>query len=432
MRLALYGNLANTAYIQARLLRRAGINAELVTDPLESFVMSDPRWEDLDLELRTDSLSIDSLPDAQPPSWVRNGPSIGTSRWARQGRIVAGAAGQPGAIFAAARTAGWRGAAYAGAYARVISQLRGYDCALVYGLGPIVSTLAGIPFLMQPFGGDITIVPFADGDGWQGQSQPGTRPSDGPQPHIAELQRYGLRCANRILVCDPNFDSYIERLGLTGKALQFGVPIDTDMYAPGDETDLRAQLLGDREGTLIFVPSRQDWYWKASNLMLEGFARAARDRTDVVLACAGWGIDLERSRQLIAELGIGPRVRLLEHAMSKPRLRRYYRAADIVMDQFFLGAYGGSSLEAMSCARPLLIYLNRDLFESRFPEFPPVINVRHPEEIGAALGRLIDDPGQREAIGRRARAWVIANHGPPLVQRAADLCSEAIAEGPQS
>lgn len=432
MRVAVYGNLANTAYIQARLLRRAGIDAELVMDPLESFVMSDPRWEDLDIELPTDSLSIDSLPQAQLPSWVRGVGARRAASWSRLGRMAAAAATEPRAMVEAGRRAGWRGAVYAGAYGPVIARLRRYDCALVYGLGPIVAALAGVPFLMQPFGGDITIVPFADGDGWQGQTEPGTRPPSGPEPYIAALQRYALRRSNRILVCDPNFDDYIGRLGLAEKAVQFGVPIDTDMYAPGNEDDLRHQLLEGREGTLIFVPSRQDWYWKGSNLMLEGFARAARDRDDVVLACAGWGVDLDRSRRLIAELGIGPQVRLLEHAMSKPRLLRYYRAANIVMDQFFLGAYGGSSLEAMSCARPLLIYLNRDLFESRFPEFPPVVNVRRPEEIAAALTSLIDNPRQQQDIGNRARAWVIANHGPPLVARAAVLCAEAVDQGPQS
>lgn len=431
MKVALYGNLANTAYIQARLLRRAGIEAELVIDPVDDFVMSDPRWEDLDLELPTDSLSIDSLPRVQLPPWVRNGNVAVWTRWSYRRRVIAGAATHPAPAVAAARTAGWRGAAYAASYARVIGQLRRYHCAFVYGLGPIVASLAGIPFLMQPFGGDITIVPFADGDGWQGQSRPSTRPPNGPEAHIAMLQRSGLRRSNRILVADPNFDGYIDRLGLAEKAVPFGVPIDTEMYAPGHEPELRRELLGDKEGTLVFVPSRQDWYWKGSDLMLKGFASAAHDRDDVVLACAGWGADLARSRRLISELGIGSHVRLLEHAMSKPRLRRYYRAADIVMDQFVLGAYGASSLEAMSCARPTLVYLKRELFASRFAEFPPVVNVRTPEEIAAALKRLIDDPQQQDQLGSRARAWVIANHGPPLVKRAAELCAEAVAQGPE-
>ena len=72
MKIAVYGNLANSAYIEARLLRRLGHEAELVVDPLEHFVMSDPRWEDLDLELPSDALSVELLPSAEPAAWVRD------------------------------------------------------------------------------------------------------------------------------------------------------------------------------------------------------------------------------------------------------------------------------------------------------------------------------------------------------------------------
>jgi glycosyltransferase involved in cell wall biosynthesis len=146
-----------------------------------------------------------------------------------------------------------------------------------------------------------------------------------------------------------------------------------------------------------------------------------------VLVCAGWGADLDRSKQLIDELGIGDRVRLLPYAMSKGRLRRYYRAADVVADQFTVGSYGGSALEAMSCARPLLI----DLDEERFPSLPPVVNVSEPDEIARALDKLLGDEEARAQVGARARDWVIANHGPTLVQTMVDLCGAAIAGGPR-
>lgn len=73
MRVAVYGNLANSAYIHARLLRRAGIDAELVLEPFDDFVMSDPRWEDLELELPSAGLSRDALPAAPLPDWVWDG-----------------------------------------------------------------------------------------------------------------------------------------------------------------------------------------------------------------------------------------------------------------------------------------------------------------------------------------------------------------------
>jgi glycosyltransferase involved in cell wall biosynthesis len=162
--------------------------------------------------------------------------------------------------------------------------------------------------------------------------------------------------------------------------------------------------------------------------MLRAFARAGADAPEAVLVCAGWGADIERSKQLIADLGIGERVRLLSYAMSKARLRRHYRAADIVADQFTVGSYGGSSLEAMSCGRPLLIHLAPERFTGPF-SLPPVVNVSDTEAIAAELARLFADPESRARVGSQAREWTVANHGPVLVQRTLDLCRAVIDDG---
>jgi glycosyltransferase involved in cell wall biosynthesis len=427
MRVAAFGNLANNAYILVRLLRQVGVDAELILDPFDDFIMSDPRWEDLDLEISTQALSAESLPNVALPPWVWDTRHLHFRRWPMRARLAVWAIHRPAGVIRDARLAGPRGAAFVAAYAPVIRRLATYDCAIVNGVGPIVATHADVPFLVQPFGGDITIIPFADGDGWQGQDTPGTRPPHvtGAHAYVAVLQRAALPRASRILVGDPAFYPYIERLGLRDKAVSSGLLVDSNMYAPGDERELRRDLLHSPDGILVFVPARQDWYWKGSNLMLEGYARAIVGRRDVTLVCAGWGADVDRSRRLIAELGIADRVRLLPHAMSKRRLLRYYRAADLVMDQFTLGSYGGSALEAMSCARPLVMYLDRDRFARRFDVSPPVVNAREPEEIGVGLGRLFDDPAFRADLGQRARKWVMDYHGNRLLEHVIELCVDA-------
>ena len=427
MKIAVYGNLANNAYIQARLLRRAGVDAELVLDPFErGFVMSDPRWEDLDLELASDNLSPAALPRTPLPDWVRDELPEDTPTWVRRAELARASMRGYRSLVAAYRTAGWKAVPYVAAYAKVIQRLRSYDCAFVFGVGPIMASLAGIPFVTLPFGGDITIAPFADGDGWLGQQDPGTRPPGGPEPFIAALQRHGLSRTDRLLLCDPGFFDFVERLGLLDRAMPFHFGIDTEMYSPAPEHEIRRKLLGDDTNRiLIFVPARQDWYWKGSDLMLKGFAAATAGREDVTLVCAGWGDDLERSRQLITDLGIGSKVRLLDYALSKQRLLRYYRAADIVMDQFTLGSYGGSSLEAMSCAKPLFIHIDEASFRAHGDGAPPVVNVREPGDIAARLSELFDSPERRAQIGTEARRWVVERHGPRSIERVIELCRAA-------
>jgi glycosyltransferase involved in cell wall biosynthesis len=114
--------------------------------------------------------------------------------------------------------------------------------------------------------------------------------------------------------------------------------------------------------------------------------------------------------------------------LSKLRLLRYYRAADIVADQFTVGSYGGSALEAMACERPLLINLSPERFAGRFTSFPPVMNVSEPAQIAAALTQLFEDREARARLGERAREWVVQNHGETLAHRVLELCRAAVSE----
>jgi glycosyltransferase involved in cell wall biosynthesis len=433
LRIGVFGNTANNAYIQAKVLRRLGQEADVVLDPLDHHVMSDPRWEELDLELPTDRDAGATLPAFQLPAWVRAEPPERTRQ--REGgyvsRYLADLRDAPRAWpswWVAARRTGWRGGRSALEQSWVVKTLAGYDCVIAFGPGPAWAALAGVPFVALTWGGDITILPFYDTGDWEGHE---TVPL--PEPHreyyaAARLQRMGYEQAARIVLADPRFAMFAERLGHAEKCVHLGLVIDTDRYAPGPEPELRAQLLGGRDGLIVFVPSRQDWFWKGSDRLLQGFAAATAGRDDVVLVCAGWGADLDRSRKLIAELGIAARVRLLPHAMSKGRLRRYFRACDIAADQFTVGSYGGSALEAMSCARPLLISLSPELFEGRFTVFPPVMNVSEPEQIAAALTRLFDDRDLRAQLGQQAREWIVDNHGQVLAQHVLDLCHAAVTE----
>jgi glycosyltransferase involved in cell wall biosynthesis len=437
MRVAIFDNLANNSYAWAKVMNRLGQPADLVLDPLDRSVMSDPRWEDLDLELPSDELSHAALPAQPLPAWVRYEPGTLLGERARRfGRVrlearkARAALGVDTAARMARRRAGLRGVYMAAERAWVVRTLSEYDCVLGYGTGPAWAALANVPCLAEVWGGDLTLVPFYDTGDWEGH---GSVALPGPPRELfalAKLQRMGYDHAARILLGDPRFLPFAERLGHGAKCVDVPMFIDVEKYRPQPEVELRERILSGAAGPIVFVPARQDWHWKGSDRLLRGFAQASKAHTDAVLVCAGWGADLDRSRALIAELGIGPRVRLLPFAMSKERLRRYYCAADVVADQFTLGSYGTSALEAMSCARPLLISLDRDRFEGRFPSFPPVLNVAEPDEIDAALRRLFTTPELRATLGAEAREWVAANHGTQVAERVIELCRAVVAEQP--
>src|ERR1700732_534996 len=174
MRIAIFENLANNAYVQAKVLNRLGHPVDLVLDPLDRYAMSDPRWEDLDLELPPDELDDVRLPDCELPDWVRRRPDTVVWPQPEEGRLVhlaklvREAPALRRALRLAMRDGGWRAARMAAERGWVVRTLSEYDCVIAYGMGPAWAALAGVPCLAQTWGGDITMVPFYDTGDWEG------------------------------------------------------------------------------------------------------------------------------------------------------------------------------------------------------------------------------------------------------------------------
>jgi glycosyltransferase involved in cell wall biosynthesis len=102
--------------------------------------------------------------------------------------------------------------------------------------------------------------------------------------------------------------------------------------------------------------------------------------------------------------------------VNRTKLVDYYRAADIVLDQFILGTYGGKAmLEAMACAKPLITYLDHRLHTWCLAEMPPVCSAQDSEGIYRWLIDLIHDPQLREEYGRKCREWIAKYNGWELV-----------------
>ena len=316
----------------------------------------------------------------------------------------------------AARAAGRPGVSFAGERGWLLATLREYDCVLGFGLGPALAALAGVPCVADTWGGDIMLIPFYDDD-------PGATPS---QVALARLQRFGLARASRVLLAEPRYRTAARRLGLDHKAEFLPLVVDGKRYSPGTDPELRASLVSDEDELLVFMPARQDWRWKGSDRFLRGFAELpVETRRNVRVVCSGWGEDVQRSRRLSAELRIDDRVRFLPYALSKGRLIRFLRAADIVVDQFVLHSLGGSALEAMSCGCPLVTSIDPDAFRREFGEVPPVAACSEPEEIAHELARLIDDTERRRVLGAQGREYVQRHHGDAVSRRSAELLQAA-------
>jgi len=410
------GNVANNGYLNAKLLRRAGVEADALVD--EWHILSQPEWEDAPLEPGVDPYA--PLPEIaggigwRRPDWV-----LSPNRWDPQGETLsyvrertALARAAPNLMRAFRRLRreyeplreilgtelGYPDVLRAGAWQNRLGSyfgpvgplFRRYGLVQAYGIHPILMLLGDDrPFLAFEHG-TMRDLPFEHD--WYGR-----------------LLSLAYRKAAKVFITNPDVIASAQRLELDNYEF-LPHPIDEMKYTPGP-AELRAQYEAEGFDFVAVAPSRHDWAIKGTDRMLRAFAELVHtDRPHALLMLSEWGLELDRSRALIAELGFEANVRWVP-PLPKLRLIDAYRSADVVLDQFEIGTFGAVAPEAMACGRPVVMAFDQAIHAWCMPVLPPVLNARTPEQIYAELRRVASDGAAREAAGRQGREWIETHHG---------------------
>ena len=234
------------------------------------------------------------------------------------------------------------------------------------------------------------------------------------------LLALGYQLAEACIITNPDVLGSAKRLGLRHYRF-IPHPVDETKYCPG-ETSLADELRRELRVPLIFFcPSRHEWSngsdSKRSDRVIRAFGRYVREAEPAGLPAAAlvltkWGTEVRASQQLCSELGIEGRVVWL-HPMHKMCLLEYYRAADVVLDQFHeaVGSFGTVTVEAMACACPVIMYFNPQVHEWCLEENPPIQSALTTPEIYGRIVALAGSAERRAAVGAQSRAWVERWHG---------------------
>ena len=105
-------------------------------------------------------------------------------------------------------------------------------------------------------------------------------------------------------------------------------------------------------------------------------------------------------------------------------MMRYAAAADVLADQFYLGAFGSTTPKALMLETPAMLYLDESVHEWCFEEMPPVLNAKTPDEVFAALKRVHADPAFSKALSKDALAWYQRYHSNACI---GDILLDALA-----
>ena len=235
--------------------------------------------------------------------------------------------------------------------------------------------LAGKKVVVWPYGGDARLAtPTRARGGWHAFSEIPRGAEDRDEADVrARVELFG-READVVLGCAD----LVEDLPRLDGVLPY--PFDVDGWTPVDAPD---------DGVVRVVHAPNHRHYKGTH-------------------------HLERAVEQLRAEGLPVELVLVE---GKPNAeaRREYERADVVADQFLIGAYALFAIEGMALGKPVLCYLNPRI-AAHHPEWAdcPIVSA-DPDTLLDELRRLVQDAELRRGLGARGPAYVRAVHSPEAV-----------------
>ncbi|MBY0422989.1 MAG: glycosyltransferase, partial [Parvularculaceae bacterium] len=381
-RYAFVGNIANNTYNRARAITRRGFEPSVFGLHGDDFAFSDPRWEEFDgalpegASLAAPEAFLAGIDTRSPFETLRISDS-----WSRM---------QVDDLPPFARRSDFL--RYRKYFANLpgLERLQAFD-ALLAVQSVYMAYLANRPYAAATMGGDIWL------EASRGDS-------------VGQLQRLAYRKAGATLVSNPWIYAKCRRLGIKN-AVYLPYCIDENRYAPGAPS-FREEWEA-RTGGRFFAltTSRMNSNEKGSEIGISGFIAFVRQCPAARLIVLDWGDEAAETRAALAREGVTDKALFLP-PVGKKRLVAYLNSADCLIDQFRIGNYGASALEAAGCGLPVVMRFEAEQYAAMAEGgAPPFLNAATPDAVCAALLQLEGAPALREALRTRHREWLVASHG---------------------
>jgi glycogen(starch) synthase len=168
----------------------------------------------------------------------------------------------------------------------------------------------------------------------------------------------------------------------------------------------------------LFCAARINLEHKALDVLLQAFALVAGRYPDLDLLLTGDGADRAALARIAEGLGLGSRIEFLG-VRSREELWSLHKGATLfAMPSRKPEGLGLAFLEAMACGRPVIGTNSGGTPEIvRHRETGLLMERNEPEEVAAAIEQLLDNPEERERMGRRGQEFALQHNWPAVARR---------------
>jgi len=232
---------------------------------------------------------------------------------------------------------------------------------------------------------------------------------------LHRLTALAYREADHVFITNGDCLAYAKRLAIPRFSPTIH-PIDVARHRERDDkrvTELRREIDAD---VFLFCPTRHDWDIKGTDQFLRALP-LIKERIDgrVKLLLVAWGQQVEQSKRLIENLDCS-RDTMWTTSMCRVTMIRHLQAADAVFDQMVLPVFGSTAPQSLAAETPVIgSYIPKET-AWLIDEPAPILSAFSPEEIANAVCRTLD-PDWRADFRQRARQWIDTYHSPDVVVR---------------
>ncbi|MDD5218453.1 MAG: glycosyltransferase [Candidatus Omnitrophica bacterium] len=398
-------NMAQNMYKWATMAKESGWDVTVYTHPLDLSAISQPAWEEFDgefeniydgqgfkklagaslpLRVPCKEITMDGMGSCECALQFEDGIRLPLHRFLAQHRPLKI---EPFI-------------SYDGIYPyfRWAEELHGYD-VITAASDPIAAYLSQRPYFAVPVGGDMLY-------------------SCGRRDDYGKIMGLAFNAAHFLQVSNPHILAHCRRHGFTN-GIYLRYPIDEDWYAPG-AGHARARWDAEYgEGFYVLSSCRIDSQVKGNGLPLFNVLKeVVRVEPKIRFVFLEWGNDIVKIKEAIRQ-GEMKKNFIFLSPVGKKRLLDYYRSCDCVLDQFTLGYYGSTVLEAACLGKAVIMKVRNEHYRPLYgDQMPPILNAGDLDSVKSILLKLAGDRRWCEENGRAMRKWVVATHGKSQVMPA--------------